>query len=108
MSEENASEPSEASAESAGEGDVTAADVRHVAGLARVDIGEADGERFAEHFEAILEYFETLDEVPETDAEPDLTNVLRADEIEEGLTREEALRNAPETEDGYFKGPRVS
>ena len=102
MSEERTDE------ESVTEEGVTAADVRHVAGLARVDVAADESERFAEQFVAILEHFETLDEVPETDAEPDLTNVLRADEIEDGLTQEEALRNAPETEDGYFKGPRVS
>jgi aspartyl-tRNA(Asn)/glutamyl-tRNA(Gln) amidotransferase subunit C len=28
--------------------------------------------------------------------------------VREGLSQEEALRNAPETEDGYFKGPSVS
>ena len=33
---------------------------------------------------------------------------MRPDEIEAGLTQEEALQNAPETEDGYFKGPKVS
>ena len=88
--------------------DVTAEDVRHVAGLARVDLDDDEVDRFTEQFGAILEYFETLDDVPETDAEPDLVNVLRADETREGLRQAEALRNAPETEDGYFKGPRVS
>ena len=88
--------------------DVTAEDVRHVAGLARVDLDDDEVDRFTEQFGAILEYFETLDDVPETDAEPDLVNVLRADETREGLSQAEALRNAPETEDGYFKGPRVS
>jgi aspartyl-tRNA(Asn)/glutamyl-tRNA(Gln) amidotransferase subunit C len=33
---------------------------------------------------------------------------MRPDEVREGLSQEEALRNAPETEDGYFKGPSVS
>ena len=88
--------------------DVTAEDVRHVAGLARVDLDDDEVDRFTEQFGAILEYFETLDDVPETDAEPDLVNVLRTDETREGLRQAEALRNAPETEDGYFKGPRVS
>ena len=88
--------------------DVTAEDVRHVAGLARVDLDDDEVDRFTEQFGAILEYFETLDDVPETDAEPDLVNVLRADETRESLRQAEALRNAPETEDGYFEGPRVS
>ena len=83
-------------------------EVRHVAQLARVDLDEAEVERFTEQFAEILEYFEALDAVPETEPEPELANVMRPDEVEAGLTQEEALRNAPETEDGYFKGPKVS
>ena len=83
-------------------------EVRHVAALARLGLDDGEAEAFAGEFAEILEYFEALDEVPEVEAEPELTNVLRADEVREGLTQEEALRNAPETEDGRFKGPRVS
>ncbi|PSP45945.1 Asp-tRNA(Asn)/Glu-tRNA(Gln) amidotransferase GatCAB subunit C [Halobacteriales archaeon QH_1_68_42] len=82
--------------------------VRHVAGLARVDLAEENVDRFTEQFADILASFEALDEVPEIDREEDLANVMRPDETREGLTREETLENAPETEDGYFKGPRVS
>jgi aspartyl-tRNA(Asn)/glutamyl-tRNA(Gln) amidotransferase subunit C len=83
-------------------------EVRHVAQLARVDLDEEEIERFAEQFADILDYFEALEEVPELEPEPELANVMRPDEIEEGLSQEEALRNAPETEDGYFRGPKVS
>ncbi|WP_254822376.1 Asp-tRNA(Asn)/Glu-tRNA(Gln) amidotransferase subunit GatC [Haloglomus halophilum] len=82
-------------------------EVRHVAGLARVDLEDDEVERFAEQFGDILAYFDALDDVPETDREADLVNVFRADEVHEGLTQEEALQNAPESEDGRFKGPRV-
>ena len=83
-------------------------EVRHVADLARIDLADADVDRFTEQFADILASFEALDEVPEVDREEDLANVMRPDEEREGLTQEEALANAPETEDGYFKGPRVS
>jgi aspartyl-tRNA(Asn)/glutamyl-tRNA(Gln) amidotransferase subunit C len=83
-------------------------EVRHVASLARVDLDDEAADEFAEQFADILEYFETLDEVPEVEAEPDLVNVMREDEVHDGLSQEEALRNAEETEDGYFKGPNVS
>ena len=83
-------------------------DVRHVAELARVDLDDEEVDRFAEQFADILDYFETLDEVPEVDREADLVNVMRPDEEHEGLSQEEALQNAPESEDGYFKGPNVS
>ncbi len=83
-------------------------DVRHVAGLARVDLADDEVDEFTEQFADILAYFEALDEVPEVEAEPELVNVMRSDEVSEGLTQEEALQNAPETEDGFFKGPSVS
>ena len=83
-------------------------EVRHVASLARVNLEEREVERFADQFADILEYFEALDDVPDVDSEADLANVMRPDEVREGLTREEALSNAPETEDGQFRGPRVS
>jgi aspartyl-tRNA(Asn)/glutamyl-tRNA(Gln) amidotransferase subunit C len=87
---------------------VDAEDVRHVAELARVDLADEEVAEFTAQFGDILDYFEALDEVPEVDAEPDLVNVMREDEVQEGLTQEEALANAPETEDGFFKGPKVS
>ena len=88
--------------------DVDAATVRHVASLARVDLDDDEVERFADQFAEILGYFEALEDVPDVDGEPDLVNVMRPDEVTEGLTQAEALRNAPETEDGRFTGPRVS
>ncbi|GAB3663574.1 Asp-tRNA(Asn)/Glu-tRNA(Gln) amidotransferase subunit GatC [Halopiger thermotolerans] len=87
---------------------VSPEEVRHVAELARVDLEDDEVDRFARQFADILEYFETLDEVPEVDREADLANVMRPDEERPSLEKEEALRNAPETEDGYFKGPNVS
>ena len=91
-----------------GAADVDGEEVRHVASLARVDLEETEVERFADQFADILGYFEALEEVPDVDADAELANVMRPDEVREGLTQEEALRNAPETEDGYFVGPRVS
>ncbi|AGB37411.1 Asp-tRNA(Asn)/Glu-tRNA(Gln) amidotransferase subunit GatC [Natronococcus occultus] len=87
---------------------VSAEEVRHVAELARVDLTDAEVDQFTRQFADVLEYFETLDEVPEVDREADLTNVMRPDEERDSLDRDAALRNAPETEDGYFKGPNVS
>ncbi|WP_436343574.1 Asp-tRNA(Asn)/Glu-tRNA(Gln) amidotransferase subunit GatC [Natronorubrum sp. FCH18a] len=87
---------------------VSAEEVRHVAELARVDLADDEVDQFTRQFADILEYFETLDEVPEVDREADLTNVMRPDEERDSLDREAALENAPETEDGYFKGPNVS
>lgn len=90
------------------EPDVDPEEVRHVADLARIDLADDEVELFSRQFADILAYFETLDEVPEVERKPALTNVMRPDETTESLSQEEALENAEETEDGYFKGPRVS
>ncbi|GGM65475.1 aspartyl-tRNA(Asn)/glutamyl-tRNA(Gln) amidotransferase subunit C [Halarchaeum rubridurum] len=87
---------------------VDADEVRHVADLARVDLDDEDVGRYADQFADILDHFETLEEVPDVEAEPELVNVMRPDEVEESLDQDEALENAPETEDGFFKGPKVS
>ena len=87
---------------------VDEAEVEHVANLARVNLDEGDAERFVEQFADILEAFDALDEVPAVDRDADLTNVMRPDETHGCLEQEEALANAPESEDGFFKGPNVS
>ncbi len=83
-------------------------EVRHIASLARIDLEDGDAEQFAAEFADVLEYFEALDAVPEQERTPELTNVLRPDEVTQGLSQNEALANAPAHEDGYFKGPHVS
>ena len=87
---------------------VDGSDVRHVAELARLSLADEEVHEFAEQFADVLDWFDALDDVPEIEQEAGGENVLRPDEIREGLTRGEALRNAPETEDGFVKGPPVS
>lgn len=83
-------------------------EVRHIGELARIGLGPEDIELFSQQFIDILEYFDSLDEVPEIDGEADLVNVMRPDEVHESLDQETALSNAPETADEFFKGPPVS
>ena len=87
---------------------VDANDVNHVADLARIELTADEVEAFREQFTEILSYFERLEEVPQTESESDLVNVFRPDEVRPSLSQAEALSNAPETEDGSIKGPRVS
>ena len=103
----------DADGDSAAEGEsdaavVDAAEVEHVAELARVRLADEEVETFTDQFADILDYFEALDEVPAVDREEELVNVMRPDEVESGLSQEEALSNAEETADGFFVGPKVS
>jgi aspartyl-tRNA(Asn)/glutamyl-tRNA(Gln) amidotransferase subunit C len=82
--------------------------VEHIARLACIELSEDDFQEFTVQFNSILSYFDELSEIqkaPETDKE--WLNELRADEVFPSLSQEEALFNAPKTEDGYFKGPRI-
>lgn len=84
-------------------------DVDHIADLARIHLKEEEKGSFVDEFNEILNYFDKLDDIPdEVEASDDLENVMRADEVEDCLSQEEVLENAPETEDGYIKGPKVS
>lgn len=83
-------------------------DVKRVADLARVELTDEDVAAFTEQFQEILEYFDTLENVPDVDSEPELVNVMREDEVRESLPQAAALQNAADSEDGRFKGPRVS
>lgn len=87
---------------------VTEHDVQHIADLADVGIGSEELGTFTHQFNAILEYFDILDRVEGSgEVTRDLYNILREDEVESSLSQDEVLRNAPATEDGFIKAPRV-
>jgi aspartyl-tRNA(Asn)/glutamyl-tRNA(Gln) amidotransferase subunit C len=87
---------------------VTEHEVQHIAELADVGINKEELGTFTHQFNAILDYFDILDLVKGEQAPKDaLVNVMREDETEPPLTQDEVLRNAPATEDGFIKAPRV-
>ena len=92
---------------------VTHEDLTMAAKLSRLSIDDEEAADYLKDFNAILTYFENLETVPTDDIEPSvyalpMSNVFRDDdEVRPSLTNEEALANAPEAEDGYFKVPRV-
>ncbi len=86
--------------------------VDHVARLARLALSEAERDRMSQELAKILEHAERiqaldLDEVEPTAHAVPLRNVMRPDETRPGLSRDEALQNAPATEDGRFRVPRI-
>lgn len=91
---------------------ITKKEVEHVAWLAHVDLSEEEKRIFTEQFNEILDYFEKIDDAETEDVPPtyhvlDLVNVYREDEAAESIKREDALRNAPKKEKGFFKAPRI-
>jgi aspartyl-tRNA(Asn)/glutamyl-tRNA(Gln) amidotransferase subunit C len=87
---------------------VTEHDVQHIAELADVGINKDELATFTHQFNAILDYFDTLDTVKGNAAvKSELFNVLREDEVEPSLPQDDVLKNAPAQEDGFIKAPRV-
>ena len=84
--------------------------VLHVAKLARLKVTDDEVDRMAEELSKILEHVETMNELDLEAVEPtshvvDLTNVLREDVPRPGLSREQALDQAPDTAEGGFRVP---
>jgi aspartyl-tRNA(Asn)/glutamyl-tRNA(Gln) amidotransferase subunit C len=84
--------------------------VLHVAKLARLKLTDDEVDRMAGELSKILEHVETMNELDLEGVEPtshvvDLTNVLREDVPRPGLTREQALEQAPDASDGGFRVP---
>ena len=91
---------------------ITKEDVEHISWLASIKIEDEEKDEFVEQFNSILEYFHQLDEVDTDGVEPtyrvvDLANIFREDVARKSLSQEEALKNAPRCENGYFKSPRI-
>lgn len=87
---------------------LTVEQVRHVAELARLGLGEDEMERLTGELSKILDYIDQLDQLDTSAVEPTaqvggLADVFREDAVEESLPVESALTNAPAAEDGYFR-----
>jgi len=78
--------------------------------LAGLRLSPAERKKMREELAKILAYFQKLQEVP-TEGVPPFSplpgqvNVLREDEPSPSLSQEEALQNAPDRSDDYFRVP---
>jgi aspartyl-tRNA(Asn)/glutamyl-tRNA(Gln) amidotransferase subunit C len=91
---------------------LTRADVAHLAHLARLDLSHSELDRFRNQLAVILDAVAAVGEVATPEVEPTshavpLTNVFREDEPRPGLTRAQALDQAPAAEDGRFRVPQI-
>ena len=91
---------------------VTKKDVEYIAELAKLKFKDEELEKFTEQLNEILAYVEKLNELDTTNVEPlshpiEGSNVFREDVVKPSLDREEALRNAPDRSELFFKVPKV-
>lgn len=82
--------------------------LQHIAKLARLEIDPKKEESLAIQLSETASYIDVLSELDTKNVTPTfqtnhLKNVTRDDEIQDSLTQTEALSQAPDTYNGYFK-----
>ena len=88
---------------------ITLEQVRHVANLANLTLTEEDLKKFSKQLSDVIDFnISLLHKVPTEKVEPTahvlgVTNVLRIDEAEPGLTVDEALQNTKSRHNNFFK-----
>lgn len=92
--------------------ELTRDDVAHLAGLARIDLSEAELDRMVGELGVILTSVAQVQQADTDGVEPmshpmPITNVTRPDEVRPSLTADEALSGAPESELQRFSVPRI-
>lgn len=91
---------------------ITRDDVARLAQLARIDLSDAELDHLAPQLAVIVESVAAVSSAATDDISPSshalpLQNVFRADETRPGLTPDEALAGAPESEQQRFSVPRI-
>ncbi|HLK30915.1 MAG TPA: Asp-tRNA(Asn)/Glu-tRNA(Gln) amidotransferase subunit GatC [Puia sp.] len=86
--------------------------IENLANLARLKFDDSEKEEIKKDLQRMISFVEKLNELNTDGVEPQLhmtneTNVLREDELQGSVSREEALKNAPSTDGIYFKVPKV-
>ena len=84
----------------------------HLARLAHIRMSEQELDTLSGELGLILDSISQVQEVAGEDVVPTshpipLTNVFREDEPRDTLTQEQALDQAPDSEDGQFKVPAI-
>ena len=86
--------------------------IDHLARLARLALTEEEQGRYRDQLGSILHYMETLNGLDTAGIEPtshviSLHNVMREDSARPSLGREDALRNAPDRTDEFYRVPKI-
>ena len=90
----------------------TKEDVQYFANFARMDMPDADAEKFAAQLDTLMHFSDLLKEVDTSNVEPmthpvAMINVLRDDQPKDILDREVMLASAEDQEDGLIKVPDI-
>jgi aspartyl-tRNA(Asn)/glutamyl-tRNA(Gln) amidotransferase subunit C len=86
--------------------------VKNVAKLARLELTQEQTDEFSKQLSEILEYVEKMNELDTSDIEPlahclAVNNCLRPDVAKPSLGTDTVLKNAPQTDEDFFKVPKI-
>ena len=86
--------------------------IEDLALLSRLHFSDTEKESIKKELKQMIEFVDKLGEVEVEGIEPlmhmsDATNRLREDEVKGSVSREEAMKNAPESDGIYFRVPKV-
>jgi len=86
--------------------------IEHLARLARLSVSGDEKILFANQIDNILNYMDKLNELDTSDIEPtshvvSLSNVVREDLPKASLDRKDALMNAPDKTDKFYRVPKI-
>ena len=86
--------------------------IHHLAHLSRLQLTEAQAEQYQSDMQRMVAFIEKLQVLDTNDVAPllmlsDATNALREDQLQESLSNNDALKNAPLHNQQYFKVPTV-
>jgi aspartyl-tRNA(Asn)/glutamyl-tRNA(Gln) amidotransferase subunit C len=87
-------------------------EIEHIASLARLSLTEEEKELFGSQLSSILDYMAKLSELDTRNVEPTshvlpISNVMRDDIPGHSIPREDALMNAPDHTDKFFRVPKI-
>lgn len=87
-------------------------EIEHIAVLARLSLSEEEKELFGSQLSSILDYMEKLNELDTKGIEPTshvltLSNVMRDDIPRPSIPKEDALMNAPDHTEKFFRVPKI-
>ncbi len=86
--------------------------IEHLSRLARLALSDEEKTRLGAHLDSILSYVDKLNELDTSGVEPtshvvSLATVVREDVPRDSLPREEALLNAPDRTDKFYRVPKI-
>jgi aspartyl-tRNA(Asn)/glutamyl-tRNA(Gln) amidotransferase subunit C len=87
-------------------------ELKHLATLARIELSDAELEKFSRQLVSILEYIEQLKELDVTKVTPtthvmSIEDVFRDDVVKPSIDIEQVLKFAPDRYGNFFRVPKI-